>query len=70
MLEQMVPVSSELQRLLDRMSCDPSVDRKSEVFELLQGEALPMGVRACAWWNGCYYCKDESGCWHSVLCMA
>ncbi|BAC90403.1 gsr2462 [Gloeobacter violaceus PCC 7421] len=63
------PVSKELQKILDRVA-GMAANRKDEVFDLVQqDESMPTDVCTCTWWDGCYYCKDEDGLWHSVRCV-
>lgn len=50
-------------------------DRKAEIVELLSGEQpaksrlVEMAYSKCAWWEGCYYCCDETSQWHQVKCF-
>ena len=63
-------ISEDLKRRLDWVMQSQAVDRRDEVTDLLQDELLPSDIRTCAWWDGCYYCKDEQGEWHNIRCIA
>jgi hypothetical protein len=67
-------VSEALQKTLDDISTRDS-DRKDEVVDLLGGEQpsksrmVDMAYSQCVWWEGCYYCQDESMRWYQVKCF-
>lgn len=51
-------------------------DRKDEVVELLtinepmKSWLVESNFTCCAWFDGCYYCKDDQNNWHQVKCFA
>lgn len=63
-------VSKDLQKILDGIHRQQVIDRRDEVSELLQDDALPEALGSCTWWDGCYYCRDKAGNWHHVCCVA
>lgn len=65
---QLERVSDELQKTLDLEARNPSADRKDEVANLLNSQRFLDDYDACIWWNGCYYCKDESNNWYCIKC--
>lgn len=67
-LYELKRVSEELQHTLEQEARKPSADRKDEVATLLNSERLVSSYNACVWWDGCYYCKDESNSWYCVKC--
>ncbi len=64
------PLSSVLNEVAERLT-----DRKDEVVELLSDEQpaksrmVEMSYTQCTWWEGCYYCCDETKQWHRVKCF-
>ena len=67
-LNQLERVSEKLQKTLEREARNPSADRRDEVATLLNSQRLVSYYNACVWWNGCYYCKDDTGSWYCVKC--
>jgi hypothetical protein len=67
-------VPASLQKTLDEIALKHA-DRKHEVVELLGGEQptksrqVDLAYSQCTWWEGCYYCRDESKQWHRVKCF-
>lgn len=67
-------VSDSLQKTLDEIAAKMA-DRKDEVVDILSGEQpaksrqVEMSYGKCMWWEGCYYCQDESNRWHRVKCF-
>lgn len=67
-------VPESLQKTLNEL-VDQLGDRKSEVVDLLSDEQpsksrmVDMSYVQCTWWEGCYYCQDESKRWHRVKCF-
>ncbi|HAA27156.1 MAG TPA: hypothetical protein DCE56_05070 [Cyanobacteria bacterium UBA8553] len=61
-------VSEKLQNTLNQEASKLSADRKDEVAALLNSERLISFYKACIWWDGCYYCQDESNSWDCVKC--
>jgi hypothetical protein len=70
--DNLVPES--LQKTLNEL-VDQLGDRKNEVVDLLSDEQpsksrmVDMSYVQCTWWEGCYYCQDESKRWHRVKCF-
>ncbi len=62
------PVSEELRQTLEQEASQASADRRDEVATLLNSERSVASYNACIWWDGCYYCKDESGKWYCIRC--
>ena len=68
------PVSPALQKTLDRVAAQQG-DRKDEVVQLLSDEQpsksrlVEMSYGQCMWWEGCYYCQDETKQWHQIKCF-
>lgn len=67
-LNQLERVSEKLQKTLEREARNPSADRRDEVATLLNSQRLVSYYNACVWWNGCYYCKDDTDSWYCVKC--
>jgi hypothetical protein len=67
-LNELERVSDTLQKTLNQEVGKPSADRKDEVATLLNSRRFVSSYNACVWWDGCYYCKDESGNWYCVRC--
>lgn len=67
-------VPEALQHTLNDLAAKMA-DRKDEVVDLLSGEQpaksrhVDMSYNQCVWWEGCYYCQDESRRWHRVKCF-
>jgi hypothetical protein len=67
-------ISEVLQTKLDEVSQQLD-DRKDEIVELLSDEQpsksrmVDVSYTQCTWWEGCYYCRDESKQWHRVKCF-
>jgi hypothetical protein len=61
-------VSDKLQQILNQEARIPSADRRDEVATLLNSEHSVSFYNACVWWDGCYYCQDESKNWYCVKC--
>lgn len=67
-------ISEVLQTKLDEIS-EQLADRKDEIVELLSDEQpsksrmVDVSYTQCTWWEGCYYCRDESKQWHRVKCF-
>jgi hypothetical protein len=61
-------VSTQLQVTLNQEARKASVDRKDEVARLLNSERFVSAYKACLWWDGCYYCQDESNYWYCIRC--
>lgn len=67
-------VPEPLQKKLNEIAAQLA-DRKSEVVDLLSDEQptksrqVEMSYTKCMWWEGCYYCQDESQQWHRVKCF-
>jgi len=67
-------VSVELQKTLNEVAGRLS-DRKDEIVDLLNDEQPAKSRQVdqlyvrCAWWEGCYYCQDESNQWYRVKCF-
>lgn len=68
------PVPESLQKTLDEMAA-VLADRKDEVVDLLCDEQpaksrqVELSYVQCMWWEGCYYCQDESNRWHRIKCF-
>lgn len=68
------PISPSLQKKLNEIASSLG-DRKDEVVDLLSSEQpaksrqVEMVYTHCTWWEGCYYCQDDSGQWHRVKCF-
>ncbi len=67
-LNQLQPVSGNLQNTLEHEACRIAADRKDEVAVLLNSERLLDMYETCVWWDGCYYCKDDKEFWYCVKC--
>lgn len=67
-LNQLKPVSRMLQKTLEQEASRLSADRKDEVAALLNSERIISAYKTCIWWDGCYYCNDDSGSWYCVKC--
>ncbi len=65
---QLERVSESLRNTLEQETRQASSDRRDEVASLLHSERVVASYNACVWWNGCYYCKDDSGSWYCVKC--
>lgn len=65
---QLEPVSENLESTLEQEARKPSADRRDEVANLLNSDRFVASYNACVWWNGCYYCKDDSGSWYCIKC--
>jgi hypothetical protein len=71
---QYAAVPEALQRTLDDVA-QSVADRKDEVVDMLGGEQpaksrmVDMAYTQCIWWEGCYYCQDESRRWYQVKCF-
>jgi hypothetical protein len=71
---QYASVSEALQQTLDDIAARTD-DRKDEVVDLLSDEQpsksrmVDMAYSQCIWWEGCYYCQDESRRWYQVKCF-
>lgn len=67
-------VSESLQKILDELVTQMD-DRKDEIVDLLNSEEpsksrlVEQSYTQCTWWEGCYYCRDESKQWHRVKCF-
>lgn len=61
-------VSEELQRTLEQEASRVSANRKDEVATLLNSERCLSSYKACIWWDGCYYCKDDNNDWYCIRC--
>lgn len=67
-------VPSALQKTLDEVAGRLS-DRKDEIVDLLSNEQpaksrqVDLSYTRCTWWEGCYYCQDESKQWHQIKCF-
>jgi hypothetical protein len=67
-------ISEALQASLDEMA-EQAADCKEQVVELLNDEQpaksrmVDLAYTQCTWWEGCYYCRDESKQWHRVKCF-
>lgn len=61
-------VPDHLQVTLDKEARKLSSDRKDEVAKLLNSERFVADYNACIWWDGCYYCQDESNNWYRISC--
>lgn len=67
-------VSAALQKTLDEVA-DRLSDRKDEIVNLLNDEQPAKSRQVdqlyvrCTWWEGCYYCQDESNQWHRIKCF-
>lgn len=67
-------ISDELKKTLDKIA-DRATNRKDELVEMLDGEQpakshmVETSYGQCIWWEGCYYCQDESKQWHRVKCF-
>ena len=67
-LNQLERVSEQLKDTLEQEARKASSDRRDEVANLLNSERMVASYSACVWWNGCYYCKDDSDSWYCVKC--
>jgi hypothetical protein len=71
---QYASVSEALQQTLDDIAARTD-DRKDEIVDLLSDEQpsksrmVDMAYTQCIWWEGCYYCQDESRRWYQVKCF-
>jgi hypothetical protein len=70
MMQDTLEVSLELAKFLDEMVREPGMNRRAELLDLVHEEALPTNISACAWWDGCYYCRDGEGHWQMLRCIA
>ena len=61
-------VSDALQKTLNQEAHNPSADRRDEVAIMLNSERFASSYKACIWWDGCYYCQDESNYWYCIRC--
>jgi hypothetical protein len=67
-------VSESLQKTLNEIAAR-SADQKDEVVDLLSDEQpsksrlVDMTYNQCIWWEGCYYCQDDSQSWYQVKCF-
>lgn len=67
-------VPESLQKTLNDLA-EQLGDRKDEVVDLLSDEQpsksrmVDLSYVQCTWWEGCYYCQDESKRWHRVKCF-
>jgi hypothetical protein len=74
MNQQIDSLPKSLQNTLNQLVAQLG-DRKSEVVDLLSDEQpsksrlVDMSYTQCIWWEGCYYCQDESQQWHRVKCF-
>lgn len=66
---------ASLQKRLNEIVANQSIDRKEEIVALLSNEQpsksrlVEMTYLQCTWWEGCYYCQDEQRQWHRVKCF-
>lgn len=65
---QLERVSEKLKNTLEQEARKTSSDRRDEVASLLHSERVVASYNACVWWNGCYYCKDDTDSWYCVKC--
>ncbi len=67
-------VPEAIQKSLDEIA-EQMADCKEQVVELLNDEQpaksrmVDLTYSQCTWWEGCYYCRDESKQWHQVKCF-
>jgi len=66
--QELERVSEELQRTLELEARRVSANRKDEVATLLNSERYLSSYKACIWWDGCYYCKDDHNDWYCIRC--
>lgn len=68
-------LSEFLSQILDQAAAMQPTDRKDEIVELLSNEQptksrlVDQAYNQCTWWEGCYYCQDETQQWHQVKCF-
>lgn len=67
-LNELERVSESLRQTLEQEARKPLADRKDEVAALLNSDRFVSDYNACIWWDGCYYCQDESNYWYCVKC--
>lgn len=65
---QLERVSDNLKNTLEQEARKASSDRRDEVANLLHSQRVVASYNACVWWNGCYYCKDDTDSWYCVKC--
>jgi hypothetical protein len=68
-------LSGVLSQVLDQVASVQPTDRKPEIVNLLSNEQpaksrmVDQSYLQCTWWEGCYYCQDETRQWHQVKCF-
>lgn len=67
------PVADELQETLDLLTDQVAAESLQEVAKLLESKSpslsseVESSFQTCTWWDGDYYCQDETWQWHLLI---
>lgn len=61
-------VSADLQATLNQEVNKLAANRRDEVAILLNSERFVADYQVCIWWDGCYYCQDDTSNWYRISC--